>query len=106
MVLSWFQTEPSNVEIYPLPSSGRPNIVPARIKWWNKWVEYSGGTIFYQSFLSSTIVEYSTMGRNNLLVVEQYSGKIPYMRVECYLLQIQKSKLTNTGSEILPEMAK
>ena len=33
------------------PRSGRPNIAPARIKWWKKWVEYSGGTIFHQNFL-------------------------------------------------------
>ena len=48
------------------PVSGIPNIVPA-IKWWNIPVEHYSTKFSF----SSTVVEYSTMGWNNLLVAEQ-----------------------------------
>ena len=51
----WFGTKPEQLFSVENSSSGRPNIVPVRIKWWKKWIEYSGGTLFYKNFLSSTV---------------------------------------------------
>ena len=41
---------------------------------------------------SSTVVEYSIMGKNNPLLAEQYSGKMPYMYylLHCWQEKIQK----------------